>query len=1555
MQEPQKLVQNIFEETGKSERDAENLANALTRLTGDLYTETERFIFELLQNADDLPNLKGKVDIKFVVLKEHFLILHNGQPFNYQNVDAISSISKSTKLNNPEQTGYKGIGFKSVFADSECVYINSGSFSFKFDKQDKRYTNVDKTPWQIKPIWVEKKDYPSEIKQYEEFFKSPVATAIEVGREKIEQYKTKLSRLFQDPRLILFLRHVENIYVIDLTVHSNVDIKITKSKQDEKYKIIRNQETTYWLVQDFEFDVPQKVRDQMEGDKKVPDKLKLVKRSKFSFAAQIKDNKLESVNEDDSVLFTYLPTNVKEYGFPFLVNADFLTTANRQEIHHDNVWNIFIFEKIGYYIFSWIAQLAKNQTYKNQITSLVPSKYTSSLSETKTAFNEGFDLAIKDIAFLPCEDNDSKLLKVNQSIIDEIEITKVIPAESIRQFFDAQRYFINNSLANKRNLKHLQLKIFNTIALCRFFEHSQQYRKLIKNAPQFNFKVIKHLQIKDVLTEDLASVPFILDDKENIISPNNLYFQIDDSEKKLLNFANFNFIHPYIDEAIQEDEKLLDWAYENLKIKTFCGEKIIKQRIIQSKYSPDNNQPALDNCLNYVKFIFKYYTKLSLEHRQKLKNLKLIYQEEKNHYLASAESCYLSSFYKPQHPTEDIASLIGSQYFKFVISDYCEKPADISAWKEFFISIGVSDSNGLEIVHNKIIPMIANNAIDGNNTIKITRFIFDVWKIFTLNSEYSEVLKNLFLMTDDGLQIANKCNLSNFYINDKTDSVTLSDIYLPNIVTQDYYRPGDSQSDWRLFFTSILGVADSKGVELIQKKIQQLADDNDLVTAHNSVKICQQIFKFYDSLTKDDLKKLCKLKLLLVNGELAAADKCYFSNHYNPKQNLEYFYANTGFEYFLSSLYCVDDTTEKGKWKHFFKDVGVAEELRFTIYSEAILSSKNDRLKEYFRYIGLNLSQEGYTFQNIILFPHREYLGNYDFAKRFWEYINFHWDDLKLGQNSILLINKTPKQVNSPFKFSINNDASIPCNDGKSHSSSENIYSSLLKKIVGDTFLVASCKLNKEIEEFIGLKQQLNLQDCLNLLDDIAEIYLDNTSKKQSNNKSKEESRLNLIYEQLLKCIRENLNDDHKKIITDWIKTGKLLACDEQFHIASQLYYLDVVMELPPKRNPNLIKFPNSNLNGFEFEEILKALGIRKVSLDDMQFELSKDSVDHSIPNLIQHRAIFIGIFLNGSCHRESENKIKSQVQNIEFYNPSKIVINCTSIAYKESIDNYYDKNDNSIYYVRKWNSRKNINLGDYLIDALALDIATIPSQVLLNLLDDDIEDVISYLLESGCNIEGIPDEYGKQPYNENEHALDLTSSAEIELTQSYISSVVPSPDGTGSNIDYWGEWGEEQAKMLYKRLGYNAQKQNDFLALGYDFICTGYKHKKLYSEIKTIRSSEPMVRLKQSQWMSMCSEDQKDNYELVIVVHEGHSVIEIIRVSSAWATLKNLLSQLVQQYTTKAEYTKQVEVLLGFQQNSKGDANEIIFNWQRLLKCINHSHINVYYQGLVGIEPRSL
>jgi hypothetical protein len=42
---------------------------------------------------------------------------------------------------------------------------------------------------------------------------------------------------------------------------------------------------------------------------------------------------IEKLREQDSVLFSYLPTKIFEYKFPVLINANFLTNVNREQIH----------------------------------------------------------------------------------------------------------------------------------------------------------------------------------------------------------------------------------------------------------------------------------------------------------------------------------------------------------------------------------------------------------------------------------------------------------------------------------------------------------------------------------------------------------------------------------------------------------------------------------------------------------------------------------------------------------------------------------------------------------------------------------------------------------------------------------------------------------------------------------------------------------------------------------------------------------------------------------------------------------------------------------------------------------------------------------------------------------------------------------------------------------------------------------------------------------------------------------------------------------------------
>ena len=46
-----------------------------------------------------------------------------------------TNINQGEKRKNKETIGYKGIGFKTVFGNNDYVYLKSGDWSLRFDKE----------------------------------------------------------------------------------------------------------------------------------------------------------------------------------------------------------------------------------------------------------------------------------------------------------------------------------------------------------------------------------------------------------------------------------------------------------------------------------------------------------------------------------------------------------------------------------------------------------------------------------------------------------------------------------------------------------------------------------------------------------------------------------------------------------------------------------------------------------------------------------------------------------------------------------------------------------------------------------------------------------------------------------------------------------------------------------------------------------------------------------------------------------------------------------------------------------------------------------------------------------------------------------------------------------------------------------------------------------------------------------------------------------------------------------------------------------------------------
>ncbi|CAM1500468.1 Fc.00g096300.m01.CDS01 [Cosmosporella sp. VM-42] len=118
-------------------RKDEMIGSAVMTLARNLYTSSARFVFELLQNADDNNYTKAlergdEPYVSFDIHQHKVIIECNEDGFTKENLKAICAIGKSSKVGAQGYIGEKGIGFKSVFMAAWKVHIQSNDFSFSF-------------------------------------------------------------------------------------------------------------------------------------------------------------------------------------------------------------------------------------------------------------------------------------------------------------------------------------------------------------------------------------------------------------------------------------------------------------------------------------------------------------------------------------------------------------------------------------------------------------------------------------------------------------------------------------------------------------------------------------------------------------------------------------------------------------------------------------------------------------------------------------------------------------------------------------------------------------------------------------------------------------------------------------------------------------------------------------------------------------------------------------------------------------------------------------------------------------------------------------------------------------------------------------------------------------------------------------------------------------------------------------------------------------------------------------------------------------------------------
>ncbi|KAL4919682.1 hypothetical protein BDW62DRAFT_209621 [Aspergillus aurantiobrunneus] len=294
-------------------RNLQSIAGgSIEHVAEDLYDADTRYIFELLQNAEDNSYglAAGRQEapfLHFILHRDHLNIDSNEDGFTEADVRSICSIHRSSKRQLGGYIGHKGIGFKSVFKIAYKVCIQSGPFCFYFEHRRGDGGLAMITPYNQPP-----EELPSGVK-----------TRITLWLLDTEDFSTRASELREIPdTLLLFLRKLQiltiDIPALDYEV-SYRRIEDTTKRLTRLIKRMGNDEhmRLYHMQKDTLSDLPE------HHSRQGQDEIDLI----LAFPV---DEFFNPVIEPQFV-YSFLP--MRREGFNFLIQSDFITQANRQGIH----------------------------------------------------------------------------------------------------------------------------------------------------------------------------------------------------------------------------------------------------------------------------------------------------------------------------------------------------------------------------------------------------------------------------------------------------------------------------------------------------------------------------------------------------------------------------------------------------------------------------------------------------------------------------------------------------------------------------------------------------------------------------------------------------------------------------------------------------------------------------------------------------------------------------------------------------------------------------------------------------------------------------------------------------------------------------------------------------------------------------------------------------------------------------------------------------------------------------------------------------------------------
>jgi hypothetical protein len=658
------------------------LNSALKLLSEDLYSKQTHFVLELVQNADDNTYPQDVVPrLSFSLSPERLKLVNNEVGFSGDNVRALCRIGESSKANKTGYIGEKGIGFKSVFTVSDAPEIHSNGYHFRFNR-----TEVDNLLGYVVPQWWEPRE--TVIKD---------ATTIILPAKKGYTFsEATLEDL--DSTLLLFLSKVrelelcQNGRITTFKRHDEAGFSHLVSAPVRAGGQIEGEEMHFVRVSDV---IP------MHGAE--DDKRPNVETSEVVLAFPVAPNGVASPQATSQV-FAFLP--IRRVGFKFAIQADFILSASREDIHTDRSWNkrlrdsiakVFVraineFKKTGELAFSYLEFLPNDSEVVEPFFKPVISQIIAQLSETQC---------------LPSASGDWKIPR--ELRFDNLGFEKLFPSQAAQELFGFD-YVDNRVAVNKDILRRLGAKTITHVDFVNVFKlHGDWLRTQSQEWKAGFYATLADLDRSALLKAGLASTPCVPTSTGTLVMPTqtSVFFPLSRGKK-------YGFEH----ELMIVDSELLDQAlgysariddlFADLNVKRDEPLDLVTSHILP-RHKDDawmaSEHKSLIGHLRYIKDKFKLYLtgaiKAGKSEEEAIQAVcEGIWVGTKDKADAwnfdRAAKLYMGKEYGPRFCIESLLGkaikpvlLVSADYLSSRIKD-TETEAD--SWRDFLIRIGVHEA-----------------------------------------------------------------------------------------------------------------------------------------------------------------------------------------------------------------------------------------------------------------------------------------------------------------------------------------------------------------------------------------------------------------------------------------------------------------------------------------------------------------------------------------------------------------------------------------------------------------------------------------------------------------------------------------------------------------------------------------------------------------------------------------------------------------------------------------------------------------------------------------------